>query len=214
MQPRTATARPAGPEAGDRKSSLVAAALGMVMLRGYDSFSYADLAAQSGITKASIHHHFPNKEDVGLAVLDAVEQMIRGQMTELQRVGADKALLRWAKEAGQFEWGRRICPLSSMHAEFNVLPTKVQQRLAEVTALEVASVADLVRAHARATAEAPAMAPETAAQLLLSAAKGALLYGRTLGGRWLVDVMRESLRTVFPRAAATPARRRATRRST
>ncbi|MEB5699410.1 TetR/AcrR family transcriptional regulator [Klebsiella aerogenes] len=36
---------------------------------GYKSFSYADLAERVGIRKASIHHHFPGKEDLVMAVV-------------------------------------------------------------------------------------------------------------------------------------------------
>ncbi|MCL5497856.1 TetR/AcrR family transcriptional regulator [Escherichia coli] len=36
---------------------------------GYKSFSYADLAERVGIRKASIHHHFPGKEDLVKAVV-------------------------------------------------------------------------------------------------------------------------------------------------
>ena len=32
--------------------------------RGYGGFSYADLALKAGIRKASIHHHFPTKDDL------------------------------------------------------------------------------------------------------------------------------------------------------
>ncbi|HIE19064.1 TPA: TetR/AcrR family transcriptional regulator, partial [Candidatus Bathyarchaeota archaeon] len=35
---------------------------------GYGGFSYSDLSKALGITKASIHHHFPSKEELGLAV--------------------------------------------------------------------------------------------------------------------------------------------------
>jgi TetR/AcrR family transcriptional repressor of nem operon len=38
--------------------------------RGYDAFSYADLAADVGIRKASIHHHFPRKSDLALALIE------------------------------------------------------------------------------------------------------------------------------------------------
>lgn len=34
---------------------------------GFEGFSYADLAKTLGIRKASIHHHFPTKNDLGLA---------------------------------------------------------------------------------------------------------------------------------------------------
>ncbi len=36
---------------------------------GYDGFSYADLAQEVGIRKASIHHHFPTKADLAYAVM-------------------------------------------------------------------------------------------------------------------------------------------------
>ncbi|MDY7097464.1 MAG: TetR/AcrR family transcriptional regulator [Pseudomonadota bacterium] len=38
--------------------------------RGFDAFSYADLAAEVGIRKASIHHHFPRKADLALALIE------------------------------------------------------------------------------------------------------------------------------------------------
>lgn len=37
--------------------------------RGFDGFSYADLAAEVGIRKPSIHHHFPTKADLALALI-------------------------------------------------------------------------------------------------------------------------------------------------
>jgi TetR/AcrR family transcriptional regulator, transcriptional repressor for nem operon len=43
--------------------------LELVMERGYNAVSYADLANRLGIRTASIHYHFPSKADLGLAVL-------------------------------------------------------------------------------------------------------------------------------------------------
>ena len=40
----------------------------LIRTRGYAAFSYADLAQTAGITKASVHYHFPTKEDL-VAVL-------------------------------------------------------------------------------------------------------------------------------------------------
>lgn len=36
---------------------------------GYDGFSYADLAKEVGIRKASVHYHFPAKADLALALM-------------------------------------------------------------------------------------------------------------------------------------------------
>ena len=38
--------------------------------RGFGAVSYGDLAELAGIRKASIHHHFPAKADLGLALVD------------------------------------------------------------------------------------------------------------------------------------------------
>lgn len=45
------------------------AAENVVRMRGYDGFSYADLAGAVGIRKASIHHHFPAKQDLATAIV-------------------------------------------------------------------------------------------------------------------------------------------------
>jgi len=41
----------------------------LVMERGYNAVSYADLAKRLDIRTASIHYHFPTKGDLGMAVL-------------------------------------------------------------------------------------------------------------------------------------------------
>ena len=46
----------------------------MVRSRGFDAFSYADLSRDVGIRKASIHHHFPAKSDLSLALVKRYTQ--------------------------------------------------------------------------------------------------------------------------------------------
>ena len=41
----------------------------LMQTRGYNGFSYADVAGEIGITKASLHHHFSTKAALGAAVL-------------------------------------------------------------------------------------------------------------------------------------------------
>jgi len=54
----------------DTKTALLDSAESAVRRRGYDGFSYADLAKDVGIRKASIHYHFPKKEDLALALIE------------------------------------------------------------------------------------------------------------------------------------------------
>ncbi|MCR6728593.1 TetR/AcrR family transcriptional regulator [Enterobacter cloacae] len=52
---------------------------------GYKSFSYADLAERVGIRKASIHHHFPAKEDLVKAVVQEYRAEAQAGMAAMDR---------------------------------------------------------------------------------------------------------------------------------
>lgn len=50
---------------------IVTRARSLLATRGYDGFSYADVAEAVGISKPSIHHHFPSKATLVLRVVQA-----------------------------------------------------------------------------------------------------------------------------------------------
>src|SRR5665811_420547 len=41
----------------------------LVQVRGFNGFSYADVAAELSLTKASLHYHFPSKAELGEALI-------------------------------------------------------------------------------------------------------------------------------------------------
>jgi TetR/AcrR family transcriptional repressor of nem operon len=41
----------------------------LAQVRGFNGFSYADIAAELGITKAAVHYHFANKSELGRALV-------------------------------------------------------------------------------------------------------------------------------------------------
>ncbi|MVW78268.1 TetR/AcrR family transcriptional regulator [Bordetella sp. 02P26C-1] len=51
------------------RTHIVRLAQRLIQERGYNGFSYRDLAASVGIKTASIHYYFPQKEDLLLAVI-------------------------------------------------------------------------------------------------------------------------------------------------
>ncbi len=55
----------------------------LIQTKGYNAFSYRDIAAQVGIKTASIHYHFPTKADLGKAV---VKHHINGLSAELENL--------------------------------------------------------------------------------------------------------------------------------
>src|SRR5436853_6688359 len=54
---------------GDTKSQILDIAERLVQTQGFNGFSYADIAAELGITKASLHYHFATKAALGSALI-------------------------------------------------------------------------------------------------------------------------------------------------
>lgn len=57
-------------QAADTRTRLLDCAESAVRSRGFDGFSYADMAVAVGIRKASIHYYFPTKADLALALIE------------------------------------------------------------------------------------------------------------------------------------------------
>lgn len=61
----------------------------LVQTRGYNAFSYRDIAEMVGIKTSSIHYYFPAKADLGKAI---VERHIEALSLELDNLSANKKL--------------------------------------------------------------------------------------------------------------------------
>jgi TetR/AcrR family transcriptional repressor of nem operon len=112
----------------DTRGTLIDAALGLVRRHGYAAFSYADLAAAVGIRKPSIHHHFPSKEDLGVALVTAYGERIADRLRVIEdevadpigRVRAYATLYREGLPAGQG------CLCGVLASELGALPPRIQ----------------------------------------------------------------------------------------
>src|SRR5580698_7556680 len=54
---------------GDTASSVLDVAERLVQVRGFNGFSYADVAAELKLSKAALHYHFAGKGELGEALL-------------------------------------------------------------------------------------------------------------------------------------------------
>jgi TetR/AcrR family transcriptional repressor of nem operon len=57
----------------------------LIILGGYNGFSYADISKVVGIRNASIHHHFPSKSLLVQALLKNYREEVQLGMAELER---------------------------------------------------------------------------------------------------------------------------------
>lgn len=94
------------------KSALLDSAEHAIRARGYDGFSYADLAVDVGIRKASIHHHFPTKADLALALIARYSENFFSkldQIAELHSTGGARLAAYVSACRDAIDSGKKLC---------------------------------------------------------------------------------------------------------
>src|ERR1700694_5969609 len=83
----------------------------LVQTRGFNGFSYADVAAALRVTKASLHYHFPSKADLGRSLITRYQQGFLSLLEGLDRsgAGAREKLRRYAKIYADVLRDDRMC---------------------------------------------------------------------------------------------------------
>lgn len=115
---------------GETAERILTTAQSLMIERGYSAFSYADISEAVEIKKPSIHHHFPTKAGLVVAVLKAHrERLIQG--TEVIDSQIESPLARLHAYVRHWEGcirGRTVpfCIGALLGAEMPSLPEEVQ----------------------------------------------------------------------------------------
>ena len=119
----------------DTKTAIMDTAQELIKRGGANAMSYQDISEAVGIRKASIHHHFPTKDDLIEAVIERYADCIFGLMDEIFASRLDPAA-KLRKYAALFEAtlseGKRdkACLFAMLGAELSSLgsPSAVRVR--------------------------------------------------------------------------------------
>lgn len=116
----------------DTKTALLNSAERAVRRHGFDGFSYADLAQDVGIRKASIHHHFPSKANLSVALMQRYHEDFQAVCAEID-ASFETGGARLAKLIEQYkassDYGKRLCLCASFSASRDSLSDEVVQQI-------------------------------------------------------------------------------------
>ena len=104
---------------------LLDAAQHLIQTRGYNAFSYRDLADRVGIKTASIHYHFPTKGDLGLALVARHRKGLANALADIDGRATDapgRLRLFAALFRATLLDGDRMCLCGMLAAEHQTLP--------------------------------------------------------------------------------------------
>lgn len=166
----------------------MSAAERLVRTRGYSAISYADLAEAVGIRKASIHHHFPGKADLGAALTSDYAERFEALLDEIDRDEAD-VLARIQRYASIYEASVRdgmLCLCGMLGTEIHVLPDAVRAGVRRFFAQQLTWLTRVLADGAARGELRLAGTPEDAAERTLSVLEGATLVAWGMGDAGVV----------------------------
>lgn len=110
------------------RDALLKSAEILLRSKGYAAFSYADLAEEIGIRKASIHHHFPTKENLGVALVTQHIELFTEKLKSIDAAHTDPVeRLREFSRLFLASVNDRLLPLcGALAAEMAALPESLQ----------------------------------------------------------------------------------------
>jgi TetR/AcrR family transcriptional regulator, transcriptional repressor for nem operon len=153
---------------------------------GYNAFSYADISTEVGIGKATIHHHFPTKADLAVAVLARYREMNRQAVGNVLSA-EPRAMARLGTYVGYWEHcirnnDRPFCIGALLAAELPSLPDQVVKEVQGHFADFTNWLTQVIDEGLKNGELRSGNSAENEAHTLLASVHGAMLAARVAGG--------------------------------
>lgn len=153
----------------------------LVQTRGFNGFSYADISAELGITKASLHYHFPTKAALGQHLVERYERNFVMALSSIdaQHVSAFAKLTAYVEIYVRVLRGGNMCLCGMLAADYSTLPEAIRASVRHFFVVNQAWLAAVLLRGRKEKELAFAGKPADVAHILMSTLEGAMLLART-----------------------------------
>jgi len=156
---------------------------------GYNAVSYRDIAGEIGIKSASLHYHFPKKEDLGVALVQRYAESFREHLVEkTEPLNKAEDYIAAFVEIYRYELKEQhlVCLCAVLGAESPGLPKSVA---AEVQAFFTENLTWLEAQYVRLESNTPARD----AKVTLSLLEGAMIISSVSADYSVFDAAADSI---------------------
>jgi TetR/AcrR family transcriptional repressor of nem operon len=167
----------------DTPSAILDVAERLVQVRGFNGFSYGDVASELGVTTAALHYHFAGKGELGEALITRYTARFAEALAEIDARGGDPSMKLEAYADLYLDVLRdqRMCLCGMLAADYQTLPKQMSDaviRFFDDNETWLARV--LEHGKAEGTLHFTGSAAE-AAQMIFGGLEGAMLVARPYG---------------------------------
>ncbi len=155
----------------------------LAQTRGFNAFSYADIAGALRITKASLHYHFPTKAKLGERLIERYKTSFEAALAHIDEASGDAGaqLRAYVAIYQNVLDSNRMCLCGMLSADHDTLPKAMKEgvrRFFDANEAWLVHALERGRAHGQLAFPGP---PVEAARLIIAALEGAMLLARTYG---------------------------------
>src|SRR5271154_1600896 len=169
--------------ASDTSQRILDIAERLVQTRGFNGFSYADIAESLKVTKASLHYHFPAKADLGQRLIERYEKNFLAALGKIDADAKD-AREKLRRYAGIYEGvlrADRMCLCGMLAAEYGTLPKPMREEMRHFFDTNERWRGGVLQEGRKAKVLKSPGTPAEAAQAVIGALEGALMIARSYG---------------------------------
>jgi TetR/AcrR family transcriptional repressor of nem operon len=155
----------------------------MLQVRGYNGFSYGDVATELDITRAALHYHFKGKAELGHALIERYAARFAAALAGLDTTAPDAAtkLRGYIALYTDVLSADRMCLCGMLAAEHRTLPGPLQQAVCDFFAANTAWLRKVIEdGCADGSLRCPGTS-EDSASMVLGALEGGMLIARLDG---------------------------------
>ena len=168
---------------GDTAGRILDVAEQLVQERGYNGFSYADVAEQLGISKAALHYHYPGKAELGDALIERYAARFADALTALdaKEIDAPDRLDAYAQLYAEVFRDDRMCLCGMLAADYATLPDPMRARVVGFFDDNEVWLSHVLEEGRMAGSLRFQGSPRTVARTLVGGLEGAMLVARPYG---------------------------------
>lgn len=160
------------------RNKIIVIADQLIRQRGYNAFSYADIATKLKLKNAAIHYHFPSKGELGKAVIEETREKFKKHIDEWKHSSIQQQLTSFFEMYGKNSKHNCICFMGALGAAYNTLPKEMAATL-KIAHQEISTwLTKLIRQGQKKGIFQTSSSPEKITNLITSSLLASLILQR------------------------------------
>ncbi|MBC9914439.1 TetR/AcrR family transcriptional regulator [Chitinophaga varians] len=175
------------------KDKIVSLADKLIRIKGFNAFSYKDIADPLAVKNAAVHYHFPSKADLGIAVVKEEMDRFQHNVQRWQELPEDEQLAHLFDVFRRHCYAGNVCLMGSLAPDYETLTPPMQDKINDMAEAIVEWVTAVLengrnnkRFHFKGSAGDRAL-------LVISNLQSSLLLARVMGPETFDRISRQLL---------------------